>query len=336
MSRLDRSLSFMAVDGFTISISGIKGTTHFSLSYSAVRRIKCLFVFILGLFGLLLVLLSLFANDASSSEKARELALQKAMLLKEKLKQSRDSHASLNDNLNQKQQDLRFFSEKISDIESALALSNVELDLKSRVGLVGLNVAARHQILQRIPNGRPVKNGHLSSRYGKRLHPVKKIRAMHHGIDYAVKSGTPIYATADGIVETARKSNMGSGNFLKITHSFGFTSSYSHLQGFEVIKGEYVRKGDLIGYTGNTGLSTGAHLHYEIRLVGRSLDPLPFVRWEMRNFESIFNKNKEIKWDYLVNKIESQIALALKLSSRKVPSSKDNSNWLVTSISTDR
>ena len=78
----------MAVDGFTISISGIKGTTHFTLSYRAVRRIKCLFVFILGLFGLLLVLLSLFANDASSSEKARELALKKEMLLKERLKQS--------------------------------------------------------------------------------------------------------------------------------------------------------------------------------------------------------------------------------------------------------
>ena len=110
------------------------------------------------------------------------------------------------------------------------------------MGLVGLNVAARHQILQRIPNGRPVKNGHLSSCYGKRLHPVKKIRAMHHGIDYAVKSGTPIYATADGIVETARNSSMGSGNFLKITHSFGFTSSYSHPQGFEVIRVSMLEK----------------------------------------------------------------------------------------------
>jgi murein DD-endopeptidase MepM/ murein hydrolase activator NlpD len=326
----------MAVDSFTISISGIKGTRHYTLSFIALRRIKCFLVFILGLFGLLLVLLSLFARDVSSFQKERELASQKAMLLKEKLRQSKDSQAFLNDNLNQKQEDLRFFSEKISDIESALALSNVELDLKSRVGLVGLNVAARYQILQRIPNGRPVKNGYLSSRYGKRLHPVKKIRAMHHGIDYAVKSGTPVYATADGIVEMVRKSNMGSGNYLKITHSFGFTSSYSHLQGFEVEKGEYVRKGDLIGYSGNTGLSTGAHLHYEVRLVGRSVDPLPFVQWEMGNFESIFNKNKDIKWDYLVNKIESQIALALKLSSQKVLSSKDNSNWLVTSISTDR
>ncbi|CAH7150656.1 hypothetical protein VCHA29O37_820005 [Vibrio chagasii] len=83
--------------------------------------------------------------------------------------------------------------------------------------------------------------------------------------------------------------------------------------------------------TGNSGLSTGYHLHYEIRLVGRSLDPLPFTKWEMNNFDAIFKSNEDVQWDYLVNIIESQMATALKLSSQKAPLSKDSSNLLATS-----
>lgn|GEM_PF-466724 len=326
----------MESNSFTITVSGIDGTKFFNLSFRMIKGIKLLLLLFALIFCTLITLLSIFVDDASDSKREKKEAINKAYSLEKQLLRSHEFQSDLENNLSQKQQDIAYISEKLKGIESALDLSNDALDLKQRVNSAGLSVAARHQMMQLIPNGRPVKKGYLSSHYGKRLHPVKKIRAMHHGIDYAVYVGTPIYAPADGVVAVTRKSNKGSGNFLRISHSFGFTSSYSHLKAFKVSRGDYVKKGDLIGLSGNTGLSTGSHLHYEIRLVGRSLDPLPFVQWEMNNFDSIFESNKDVKWDYLVNKIKNQIAIALKLSSPMEPISKESSSLLVTSISMDK
>ncbi|KLN66227.1 M23 family metallopeptidase [Vibrio sp. VPAP30] len=323
----------MESNSFTITVSGIDGTKFFNLSFRMIKGIKLLLLLFTLVFCTLIALLSIFVDDASDSKREKKEAVSKAYSLEKQLLRSHEFQSDLENNLSQKQQDIAYISEKLKGIESALDLSNDALDLKQRVNNAGLSVAARHQIMQLIPNGRPVKQGYLSSHYGKRLHPVKKIRAIHHGIDYAVNVGTPIYAPADGVVAVTRKSNKGSGNFLRISHSFGFSSSYSHLKAFKVSRGDYVKKGDLIGLSGNTGLSTGSHLHYEIRLVGRSLNPLPFVQWEMNNFDSIFESNKDVKWDYLVNKIENQIAIALKLSSPMEPISKESSSLLVTSIS---
>ncbi|OAJ93960.1 M23 family metallopeptidase [Vibrio bivalvicida] len=323
----------MESNSFTITVSGIDGTKFFNLSFRMIKGIKLLLLLFTLVFCTLIALLSIFVDDASDSKREKKEAVSKAYSLEKQLLRSHEFQSDLENNLSQKQQDIAYISEKLKGIESALDLSNDALDLKQRLNNAGLSVAARHQIMQLIPNGRPVKQGYLSSHYGKRLHPVKKIRAIHHGIDYAVNVGTPIYAPADGVVAVTRKSNKGSGNFLRVSHSFGFSSSYSHLKAFKVSRGDYVKKGDLIGLSGNTGLSTGSHLHYEIRLVGRSLNPLPFVQWEMNNFDSIFESNKDVKWDYLVNKIENQIAIALKLSSPMEPISKENSSLLVTSIS---
>ncbi|MDN3609477.1 M23 family metallopeptidase [Vibrio ostreicida] len=321
----------MESNQLTVMVSGIQGTRFFNLSFRAIAGIKYTLLFIVVMFVSLIGLLSILADDASDSAKEKTQWMSKTYSLEKELLRSHEFQTDLESSLNRKQQDLAYVTEKLRDIESALKLSNESLDLRERVNIAALNTAVRHQMMQLIPNGKPVRTGYLSSRYGNRIHPVTKTKAMHHGIDYAVSMGTPIYAPADGIIAMARKSNRGSGNFLRITHSFGFTSSYSHLKSFKVERGDYVKKGDLIGLSGNSGLSTGYHLHYEIRLVGRSLDPLPYTQWEMNNFESIFESNKEVEWDYLVKRIESQIATALKLSSRKAPSLKDNSSLLVTS-----
>ncbi|MEK6214235.1 MAG: M23 family metallopeptidase, partial [Vibrio fluvialis] len=122
-----------------------------------------------------------------------------------------------------------------------------------------------------------------------------------------------------------RASSKGSGNFLRLQHSYGFTSSYSHLQKFAVKSGDFIQKGDLIGYSGNSGLSSGPHLHYEIRFVGRSLDPRPFVDWGVNDFESIFTKVRGIRWESLVNKVELRVSAQLQLSSQRVVQLADNS-----------
>ncbi|MCG7490967.1 M23 family metallopeptidase [Vibrio sp. Of14-4] len=316
---------------FTVIVPSQKGTRFFCFSRRTVAAVKYGLVLLGMLIMGLISAISLLVDDVSESNQEKTRLIHKTQSLENALSRSYASQDELEINLQLKQQDLSYVADKLSEIESALALSDDSFNLRDRVDSAALTTAVRHQMMQLIPNGPPVKTGYLSSHYGYRLHPVSKKKAMHHGIDYAVNVGTPIYAPADGVIEVVRKSNKGSGNFLRVAHSFGFTSSYSHLSTFKVKRGDYVKKGQLLGLTGNSGLSTGYHLHYEIRLVGRSLDPLPFTKWKINNFDAMFESNEDVQWDYLVNRIENQMATALRLSSQKAPLSKENSNLLVTS-----
>ncbi|WP_114787904.1 M23 family metallopeptidase [Vibrio tetraodonis] len=316
---------------FIVMVPSPQGTRFFYFPRRAMVAVKCGLVLLGMLIAGLVTAISLLVDDVSESNQEKTRLIHKTQSLENALSRSYASQDELEINLQLKQQDLSYVAGKLSEIESALALSDNSFNLRDRVDSVALTIAVRHQMMQLIPNGPPVKTGYLSSQYGYRLHPVSKKKAMHHGIDYAVNVSTPIYAPADGVIEVVRKSNKGSGNFLRVAHSFGFTSSYSHLSTFKVKRGDYVKKGQLIGLTGNSGLSTGYHLHYEIRLVGRSLDPLPFTKWEMNNFDAMFESNEDVQWDYLVNRIENQMATALRLSSQRAPLSKDNSSLLVTS-----
>lgn len=321
----------MESNSFTVTLSGVGGTQFFNLTLRTINAIKWVLVFITLLICTLLLVIYVIKQDASGLEQEKNTAFEQVSLLEDEVLRLNEHQNDLVVNLSQKKRAIADISEKLEGFESAFNLSSDGDDLIERMNLVGVSLATRHQMMQLIPNGPPVKQGYISSRYGQRLHPVKKVKSMHRGIDYAVNVGTPIYAPADGIVEVTRKSNKGSGNFLRLSHSFGFSSSYSHLKKFAVKRGDYVKKGDLIGLSGNTGLSTGYHLHYEIRLVGSSLDPFAFIQWDMKNFDSIFESNKDVKWDYLVNKISNQLATAIKLSSPMEPVSKDSSNLLVTS-----
>ncbi|MBU2895528.1 M23 family metallopeptidase [Vibrio hepatarius] len=316
---------------FTVMVPSYKGTRFFIFSQPRVTAIKYGLGVILVTIASLIAGVSILAGNMSDSSQEKTYLLNKADSLEKALNLSYESQDDLELSLNRKQQDLVYIADKLSDIESALALPNESLNLRERVDNAALATAVRHQMMQMIPNGRPVKTGYLSSHYGHRIHPVTKVKSMHRGIDYAVNVGTPIFAPAEGVIDVVRKSNKGSGNFLRVAHSYGFTSSYSHLSAFKVKRGEYVKKGQLIGLAGNSGLSTGYHLHYEIRLVGRSLDPLPFTKWEMNDFDAIFKSSEDVQWDYLVNRIENQMVTVLKLSSQKAPLSKGNSNLLATS-----
>ena len=120
----------------------------------------------------------------------------------------------------------------------------------------------------------PIDGARLSSGFGTRKHPVLGYRKAHKGIDFAARSGTPIYAAGDGVIERANR--YGSfGNYVKIRHSNGYKTAYAHLKGFKkgIRAGKRVRQGDIIGYVGTTGRSTGPHLHYEVHLNGKAVNP---------------------------------------------------------------
>lgn len=121
----------------------------------------------------------------------------------------------------------------------------------------------------------PIDGARLSSRYGKRRHPILGYTKMHSGVDFAAPTGTPIYAAGDGVI-TYRGTRGGYGKYIRIRHAGGYSSAYAHMSRYRkgYTQGRRVKQGDVIGYVGSTGRSTGPHLHYEILVRGRKVNPL--------------------------------------------------------------
>lgn len=127
-----------------------------------------------------------------------------------------------------------------------------------------------------VPSRMPLDDMVLTSSYGMRNHPVLGSRRKHNGVDLAAAHGTPVFATADGKVEMAKR--FGSyGNYVQIGHGGEYETRFAHLASYTVAEGDTIRKGDLIGYVGSTGRSTGPHLHYEVRIEGAPVDPRPYM-----------------------------------------------------------
>ena len=129
-----------------------------------------------------------------------------------------------------------------------------------------------------VPSDKPVKTAAFTSGYGVRSDPFQGRSAMHAGIDLAGTIGTPIYATADGVVTNAAFNSGGYGNLIKVDHGRGIETRYGHLAQMLVRDGQQVKRGQLIGRMGSTGRSTGNHLHYEVRIDGRAVNPIPFMK----------------------------------------------------------
>ena len=127
-----------------------------------------------------------------------------------------------------------------------------------------------------IPSRAPLAAATTTSSYGMREHPVLGGMKAHKGIDLAAPTGTPVYATADGIVERADWFS-SYGLYVAIEHGGDLETRYAHMSRLAVAAGEHVRKGEIIGYVGTTGRSTGPHLHYEVRVGGEAVNPIPYM-----------------------------------------------------------
>jgi murein DD-endopeptidase MepM/ murein hydrolase activator NlpD len=137
----------------------------------------------------------------------------------------------------------------------------------------------KEEMLRSIPAIMPISNKDLTrtaSGFGLRIHPIYKIIKFHAGMDFTAPSGTDVYVTGDGTVAAVISSKRGLGNHIIINHGFGYSSVYAHLDRFNVRVGQKVRRGDVIGFVGSTGLSLAPHLHYEIKLNGINVDPVNY------------------------------------------------------------
>ena len=138
---------------------------------------------------------------------------------------------------------------------------------------------AKDKLLAAIPAIQPVRNENLKSMvsgFGYRTDPFTKARKMHEGMDFTAKTGTPIYAAGDGVVERADNTASGFGNHIVIRHGFGYETLYAHLSRYKCKAGQRIKRGDIIGYVGSTGRSEGPHLHYEVHKNGKVVNPLNF------------------------------------------------------------
>ncbi len=137
----------------------------------------------------------------------------------------------------------------------------------------------KEKLLAAIPAIQPVRNEDLkrmASGYGYRSDPFTKVRKMHWGMDFSAPRGTPVYATGDGVITRADSNSSGYGKHIRIDHGYGYISLYAHLYKYNVRKNQRVKRGDLIGFVGNTGRSEASHLHYEIFKDTQRINPINF------------------------------------------------------------
>lgn len=276
------------IDRFSITITDINGSRHFHLS-QIMRKI-----------ALYCVAFILFFLIASSSF---------IYYLNYKVSELNQTRKTLTQTNEELQKSIEKQEERYEGIEDKIALFEEQLGLNvdnnlspvERMEKLVLTNDQQTIMLTQIPNGWPISNQGIGSNYGWRTHPILKRQEFHTGIDLASKEGTPIYAPANAIVEFSGYNSNGYGYMVILIHNFGFKTVYAHMMRKDVVApGNFVKKGDLIGYTGNTGASTGPHLHYEVRFVNKTLDPSFFLKLNKANMDKLFTQERRVPWQSLV------------------------------------
>lgn len=194
------------------------------------------------------------------------------------------------------QQELQYYQniskireDNLSEIEKsdlANKIESMEREILIRatdyesIKIVADNISTTSGNLRKFPAIMPLRPGsytRISSKFGKRDSPTQGASANHRGIDIPAVLGTPVYAPADGVVESTSLAAGGYGKMIRMKHSFGFSTIYGHLDDILVKAGQQVNRGKVIGIVGNTGITTGPHLHYEILKNGNKIDPISFT-----------------------------------------------------------
>ena len=281
-----------------ITITDLNGSRNFVLG-DVIKRIALYIVLVFVLIGSLTTFYIRYLLETTNE--AREL-----------MSDLQRQNSKINEAKQASQLELERLEGKISELGEQYGVDlNTSLEnatFVQDIEKIMLSVAETKALFDGIPNGDPTGGkGRISDHYGYRTHPVLHHRQMHSGLDFAMPIGTPIYATANGVVLSAGI-QPGYGHMVEIRHNFGFGTRYGHLNGkYAVKQGDFVKKGDIIAYSGNSGLSTGPHLHYEIRFISKALNPINFVNWKQENYKDIFQKEGQIQWQSLVKLLSPQI-----------------------------
>lgn len=287
-------------DKIVVTITDVNGSRNYLLS----QVLKRIFIYVVAVLLLIFVLGGLYMGYLQ--DETNVLRETKEELISSSKNLSLE-YEEMKSKLSTKEEELMAIEDKISFLEEQIGLNDDSnsTTIDDRLEQIKLTVEQQNIIFSMIPNGKVMDDGGVTAAFGWRTHPVLGKRHLHQGIDLRAPIGTPIYAPADGVVQVAGFNVIsGYGYLVVLEHNFGFKTRFAHLSRRDVVKeGQFVKKGDLIGYSGNTGISTGPHLHYEIRFVQRPLDPANFINWSRKNYEEIFQKEKRVPWQSLVKAV---------------------------------
>ncbi|WP_130537069.1 M23 family metallopeptidase [Thiomicrorhabdus indica] len=314
---------------FTITISDVYGAKQYSFRQVVKRFAVYLILLIAGLW--LLIAGSLFwaleTKDEIESKHQHSVELYGERLF--------ELQESFNETLLEKQaveSSVETLGKQIQGLEELVMggsdLPPVEnVDLEERLRNLQSSAIGQQYLLMMLPNGSAVEDYRgISSSYGMRIHPVTGKRKMHYGIDYKSRQGDAVIATAEGVVMFAGYTDSGFGKMVTIAHANGFKTRYGHLSKINVKLGQFIEKGQKLGEVGTTGLSTGAHLHYEVLFLSKRLNPRPFNDWSLTNFKQIFTEVKQVPWASFVQAVNFKVRQVEKLLLPEVPKSVESSS----------
>ncbi len=270
-----------------ITISDIKGTKSYSISGLVRKYILWVIAFVVLTASIGAVIVPILIN------KVLDLTIKNEMYKKD-LEEQITAYDKVDD-------DLRELGEIIKLYEEGAKITLQKTKEYTKIASV------KSYMLKILPNGSPVARPRVTSGFGYRIHPIFRTKKLHNGVDFKTNIGTPIKTTADGVVTRVIATDTGGyGKLVVVRHSYGFDTAYAHLSSVKVRVGQKVKRGQLIALAGNSGRSTGPHLHYEVHFLGKAINPIDFVRWNMVNYDTIFNTQKGIPWASLVNLVQKQ------------------------------
>ncbi len=287
---------------FTVTIHDNNGLKQFNL-HRFVKKALLYAAAFLGAIAVIAVATILYLNYSvekiekkrfeievsNSNLQLKNLALDESMLNTQKA-------------LDRKKEELTEVSDSLTEIEDMIGLSSAtDIPLRERVSKTKLNSEHMAMLLQFVPSGSPIQYNGITSKFGYRIHPTLHTKEFHRGSDMKASMRTPVFATADGVVQYAglHKSS-GYGRLIILQHNYGFRTYFGHLNEIVIKSGQFIQKGDLLAYTGSTGMSNGPHLHYEVRFISRAVNPFWFIKWNIKNYNEIFEKEKKIPWQSLL------------------------------------
>jgi len=287
---------------FTVTIHDDNGVKQFNVHRFVTKALLYASLFILSMVFIAVGTILYLNNSVEAIELKRDGVQRAYEDIKERNIALQKNMQATNSSLDRKKRELVELSDSLSEIEELIGLKPMlESSIEERVSATKIDSQQRAVLMQLIPNGSPIEYHGITSRYGYRIHPTLGKREFHRGCDMKAAMNTPVYAPADAIVEwSGYHKKSGFGRLVILEHAYGFKSYYGHLNKTVVKSGSFVKKGTLIAYTGNTGMSNGPHLHYEIRFIHRNVNPFWFIKWTQQNYDEIFQKEKKIPWHSLI------------------------------------
>lgn len=316
---------------FTITITDVRGSKSFSFNQLVKRFVwyfLLMILFILLSGGLVIWFLTEKAQQVELLSVQAELSHKKALANKQNdyilLNQAK---SQLEQELEDKSKEIQFLDQTLQGLEELVGVQSTENQpILDRVAVAQTSSLEKRIMLSELPNGRPVKEFKgISSGYGWRTHPILGKKDFHRALDYRGQTGDSVIATADGVIEYAGfHQSSGYGNLVIINHVYGFKTLYGHMSELSVKSGDVVSKGQVIGLIGTTGMSSGPHVHYEVSFIQRKLNPVEFVNWDIKNYDSIFNKIKEVPWGSLTQKVKERVQRVEKQLSLRAVESTEN------------